>query len=83
MEEATEPATPEVDGYYTDWLAALPGEAYYKYMWYGLARQDGGYDFAAEGDKDSSSTSRRTRPGHRAQWDGVRHGVGGVDQSLR
>ena len=52
VEEATEPPdSTEVDGYYTDWWATLPGEAHYKYMWYTLAREDGGYDFAAEGDK--------------------------------
>jgi hypothetical protein len=29
----------------------LAGRAYYSYMWWGFARPDGGYDFAAAGDK--------------------------------
>ena len=52
VDEATgPPLSGEGDGYYTDWWATLPGEAHYKYMWYTLAREDGGYDFSAEGDK--------------------------------
>ncbi len=52
VEEATgPPLSTEGDGYYTDWWATLPGEAHYKYMWYTLEREDGGYDFCAEGDK--------------------------------
>jgi CubicO group peptidase (beta-lactamase class C family) len=34
---------PEQEGY--------PGRGYYQYMWWGMEREDGSYDCAAEGDK--------------------------------
>jgi CubicO group peptidase (beta-lactamase class C family) len=37
--------------YYPEWFSSLPGRGYYKYMWWGMARDEGGYDFAAGGDK--------------------------------
>ena len=37
--------------YYPGWIASLPGQGYYQYMWYGMARKDGSFDYAAEGDK--------------------------------
>ena len=32
-------------------MATLPGQGYYKYMWWGMGRPDGSYDYTAEGDK--------------------------------
>jgi CubicO group peptidase (beta-lactamase class C family) len=29
----------------------MPGTGYYRYMWWGMAREEGGHDFAAGGDK--------------------------------
>ena len=29
----------------------MPDQGYYTYMWWGMARADGSYDFTAEGDK--------------------------------
>jgi len=37
--------------YYNDWVKAMPGQGYYKYMWWGMARGESAYDFTAEGDK--------------------------------
>jgi CubicO group peptidase (beta-lactamase class C family) len=52
VEESTEPHFPEkATSYYSPYFAALPGQAYYKYMWWGYARNGEDYDFAAEGDK--------------------------------
>jgi CubicO group peptidase (beta-lactamase class C family) len=52
VDESTQPLyPPNYDDYYSEWYQLLPGEGYYKYMWYSLVREDGGYDFAAEGDK--------------------------------
>lgn len=39
------------EGYYPDWFAAWPGDAYYRYFWWGMAREDDTYDFMAYGDK--------------------------------
>ena len=36
--------------YYDDYIFA-GGQGYYKYMWWGIAQEDGAYDFTAEGDK--------------------------------
>jgi CubicO group peptidase (beta-lactamase class C family) len=50
--ESTAPDThSEAEAYYPEWFAARPGDAYYKYLWWGMARDDGSYDFMAEGDK--------------------------------
>jgi CubicO group peptidase (beta-lactamase class C family) len=52
VEESTRPYFPEnATSYYSPYFAALPGQAYYKYMWWGYARSGEAYDFAAEGDK--------------------------------
>jgi CubicO group peptidase (beta-lactamase class C family) len=37
--------------YYPAWFSSLPGHSYYKYMWWGMAREGDAYDFAGEGDK--------------------------------
>jgi CubicO group peptidase (beta-lactamase class C family) len=50
--EATRPWQPsDPSSYYPASFAKLPGNPYYGYMWWGFARDDGNYDFAAEGDK--------------------------------
>jgi CubicO group peptidase (beta-lactamase class C family) len=50
--ESTGPLLPtDYAAYYPEWFSDLPGLAYYTYMWWGMAREQGGYDFAAEGDK--------------------------------
>ena len=52
VDKSTEPLyPPNYDDYYSDWYKLLPGEGHYKYMWYSLVREDGSYDFTAEGDK--------------------------------
>jgi CubicO group peptidase (beta-lactamase class C family) len=52
VEESTRPWFPPDDAaYYPPFFAAMPGRAYYGFMWWGFARPDGTYDFAAEGDK--------------------------------
>lgn len=49
---ATQPWQPDnPTAYYPAAFAALPGEPYYAYMWWGFARPDGSYDFTAAGDK--------------------------------
>jgi CubicO group peptidase (beta-lactamase class C family) len=52
VDESTQPLLPEnYDEYYNDWIRSMPGRGYYKYMWWGMAREAGAYDFTAEGDK--------------------------------
>lgn len=52
VEESTQPLLPaNYADYYNDWVKAMPGKGYYKYMWWGIAREQGTYDFIAEGDK--------------------------------
>ena len=52
VDESTQPLLPEnYSDYYTDYVKAMPGQGYYKYMWWGMGRDDGTYDFTAEGDK--------------------------------
>jgi CubicO group peptidase (beta-lactamase class C family) len=52
VDESTGPLYPQnYADYYSDWYVLLPGEGHYKYMWYSLVREDGSYDFTAEGDK--------------------------------
>lgn len=48
---STEPYVPAGADYYGPYFSSLPGRAYYGLMWWGFARADGSYDFAAEGDK--------------------------------
>lgn len=50
--ESTLPYLPADNGsYYPIYFESLPGQGYYTYMWWGMARNDGAYDFMAEGDK--------------------------------
>ena len=50
--ESTQPLLPEnYSDYYNDYVKAMPGQGYYKYMWWGMVREGGAYDFTAEGDK--------------------------------
>jgi CubicO group peptidase (beta-lactamase class C family) len=52
VDESIQPYFPEdAEGYYPESFASMPGRGYYKYMWWGMAREGGAYDFAAEGDK--------------------------------
>lgn len=52
VDESTQPLLPEnYSDYYNDYVKAMPGQGYYKYMWWGMAREAGSYDFTAEGDK--------------------------------
>lgn len=52
VDESTQPLLPEnYSDYYTDYVKTMPGQGYYKYMWWGMARDDDSYDFTAEGDK--------------------------------
>jgi CubicO group peptidase (beta-lactamase class C family) len=52
VDESTQPLIPEnYFQYYNNWITTLPGRGYYKYMWWGMAREDNAYDFTAEGDK--------------------------------
>lgn len=52
IDASTQPLLPEnYADYYDDWVKAMPGRGYYKYMWWGMARADGSFDFTAEGDK--------------------------------
>jgi CubicO group peptidase (beta-lactamase class C family) len=50
--ESTQPLIPDdYASYYPEWFSQFPGTGYYKYMWWGMARDGGSYDFSAEGDK--------------------------------
>lgn len=52
VEESTRPYLPDnYASYYPDWFGDLPGQGYYEYMWWGMARESGRFDFAAEGDR--------------------------------
>jgi CubicO group peptidase (beta-lactamase class C family) len=52
VKESTGPLLPQnYATYYPAWFTALPGKAYYQYMWWGMARDGGAYDFSAEGNK--------------------------------
>jgi CubicO group peptidase (beta-lactamase class C family) len=52
VSESTQPLLPEnYSNYYHGLTASLPGKGYYKYMWWGMAREGNSYDFTAEGDK--------------------------------
>ncbi|MEJ2597130.1 MAG: serine hydrolase [Anaerolineales bacterium] len=52
VDESTQPLLPKnYSDYYNEWVKAMPGQGYYKYMWWGMAREGGSYDFTAEGDK--------------------------------
>jgi CubicO group peptidase (beta-lactamase class C family) len=48
--ESTAPWQPaDAASYYPEYFASIPGAGYYGYMWWGLARPNGAYDFSAEG----------------------------------
>lgn len=50
--ESTAPgARSEAEAYYPEWFTTRPGDAYYKYFWWGMARDESSYDFMAHGDK--------------------------------
>jgi CubicO group peptidase (beta-lactamase class C family) len=52
VDESTQPLLPKnYSAYYPEWFISLPGQAYYKYMWWGMTREGDSYDFSAEGDK--------------------------------
>lgn len=53
VEESTKPYLPaDYSTYYpSDWFSGLPGQGYYQYMWWGIANENGSYDFAAVGDR--------------------------------
>jgi CubicO group peptidase (beta-lactamase class C family) len=52
VSESTAPQNgSEGEGYYPEWFADRPGDAYYGFMWWGMARDHDRYDFMAEGDK--------------------------------
>jgi CubicO group peptidase (beta-lactamase class C family) len=52
VDDSTRPLIPaDYAAYYRGVLDPLPGQGYYGYMWWGLQRPDGSYDFSAEGDK--------------------------------
>ena len=49
---STQPNIPaDYAAYYPDDFSTMPGRGYYQYMWWGMERGDGRYDYAAEGDK--------------------------------
>src|SRR5262249_19642665 len=52
VDESTRPLLPEnYATYYPAFFTMFPGQAYYKYMWWGLARNGDAHDFWAAGDK--------------------------------
>lgn len=52
VEESTRPLLPEnYASYYPEFFASLPGQSYYKYMWWGIDHDGDSYDFRAAGDK--------------------------------
>ncbi|HMB40865.1 MAG TPA: serine hydrolase [Balneolaceae bacterium] len=52
VNESTSPFIPgNYTEYYNENVKEMPGTGYYKYMWWGFMRDDGSYDFMAEGDK--------------------------------
>ncbi|MBE2222605.1 MAG: hypothetical protein IAF02_13745, partial [Anaerolineae bacterium] len=52
VDESTQPPFPQKEAaYYPEWFTFLPGHSYYKYMWWGMGREEAAYDFSAEGDK--------------------------------
>lgn len=52
VEESTQPLLPKnYSEYYSEWFTSMPGQGYYKYMWWGMTRDGQSYDFSAAGDK--------------------------------
>jgi CubicO group peptidase (beta-lactamase class C family) len=52
VKESTQPFLPQnYTNYYSKWFTTLPGQGYYKYMWWGMTRDHGSYDFTAYGNK--------------------------------
>jgi CubicO group peptidase (beta-lactamase class C family) len=51
VDESTRPYLPEnYTAYYYNSMVTLNGTIYYNYMWWGIVRPDGNYDFYASGD---------------------------------
>ena len=52
VEASTQPLLPEnYSEYYNDWVTSMPQQGYYNFMWWGMVREGGAFDFTAEGDK--------------------------------
>jgi CubicO group peptidase (beta-lactamase class C family) len=52
VNESTRPLLPKnYAAYYPKWFTTLPGQGYYKYMWWGMTRAEDSYDFTAYGNK--------------------------------
>jgi CubicO group peptidase (beta-lactamase class C family) len=52
VNESTQPWLPKNDAaYYPTWFTKMPGQGFYKYMWWGMTRSEGSYDFTAYGNK--------------------------------
>jgi CubicO group peptidase (beta-lactamase class C family) len=52
VDESTSPLIPEnYSEYYPEYFKSLHGQGYYNLMWWGMMREDGSYDYSAEGDK--------------------------------
>ena len=52
VNESTRPSLPKnYADYYPKWFTTLPGQGYYKYMWWGMTRAADSYDFTAYGNK--------------------------------
>ena len=52
VHESTQPLLPKnYADYYPKWFTTLPGQGYYKYMWWGMTRPEASYDFTAYGNK--------------------------------
>jgi CubicO group peptidase (beta-lactamase class C family) len=52
VNESTQPMLPKNNAdYYPKWFTTLPGQGYYRYMWWGMTRSGNSYDFTAYGNK--------------------------------
>ncbi len=52
VNESTRPLLPKnYADYYPTWFTTLPGQGYYRYMWWGMTRAEDSYDFTAYGNK--------------------------------
>jgi CubicO group peptidase (beta-lactamase class C family) len=52
VNESTQPLLPKnYADYYPNWFTILPGQGYYRYMWWGMTRTEDAYDFTAYGNK--------------------------------
>jgi hypothetical protein len=76
VDESTQPLLVEnyAEYYHPALVASFPGQMYYKYMWWGMARGADSYDFAAIGDKGQYIYISSEKPGHRPMgsvWDPI------------